>query len=113
MVFWSSFHCSRLAPEGAYVDGFCRTCFDEPFHRLLPVSRLSGMRTEAFVAGADEIQHSFEAHVPDGLLRFSRCTLHQATDQVKGDQAHPQGFVSHGRAFHREELHAQGGFEIA
>ena len=113
VVLRSSFHRPRFAPEGADVDELGGAGFDEAPHRLLPFPRLAGVRPEAFVARAHEVEHAFEADVPDGLFRFGGGALHQAADQVEGDQAHPQGLVRHGRAFHGEELHAQRGLEIA
>ena len=113
VVLRSPFHRPWLAAEGADVDELGGAGFNEPPHRLPALSWLARMRAEAFVAGAHQIEHSFEADVPDRSPRFGRGALHQAADEVEGDQAHPKGLVCHGGAFHGEELHARGRLEIA
>lgn len=68
MVFWPSFHRPRFAAERAYVDELCGAGGNEPPHRFHPLPRLAGARPEALMAGAYEVEQTFEADVPDWLL---------------------------------------------
>lgn len=113
IAFWSSFDGSRFASERPQIDSLGRTDFQQIGKRLRALARPAGIGAEAFVTGYHQIEHTFEAEVPDGLLALRRGPLHEAADEVEGDDAHPKGLVRHVRAFYLEALHAEGGFEVA
>ena len=78
-----------------------------------PLSRLGSELAEALMAGGDQIQRSFEAHVSNEFAGLMGGLLHRNPHEVVGDDHHLKGFVRHVRCPHSEELHAQGGFHIA
>ena len=78
-----------------------------------PLSRLVSEHAEALMAGGDQIQRYFEAHVGNEFTGLVGGLLHRNPHEIVGDDHHLKGFVRHVRRPHREELHAQGGFHIA
>lgn len=51
--------------------------------------------------------------MPDGLAGHRCGLLHDATDEVEGDEAHHDGLVREVRAFDREAFHAERAFQVA
>ena len=68
------------------------------------------MSAEAFVTGNHQIEHALEAQVPDGLLALRRGPLHEAADEIEGDDAHPKGLVRYFGAFHLRSAPCRGWF---
>ena len=111
--FRSSFNGAGFATEWPQIDLFGRTGFYQADECSGAFARLSRMGTEASVTRDDQIEDPLEAQVPDGLVSLCRGPLHQAADEVEGNDAHPQRLVRHIGAFHIESLHAEGGLEVA
>jgi len=113
MVFRPSFHGSWFASEGADINSFGGANFDEMAEGYGAVARAARMNAEAFMTCHDEIKYAFEADVPYRCGIFLGGPLHDAADEIEGNDTHPEGFVSHFRAFDFESFHAKRGFQIA